>query len=102
MVLLYGIAVILHCARCHPIVLVTCQSLINMNKNVFNHRYFVWRYENLMRKMYCRFTLSYWDWAMDSGHPWRGCVKDVWSPTNFGFGGNGMGPSQCVETGPFR
>ena len=67
------------------------------------HRYFILLYENLLRRVDCRFTVSYWDWSRVSGDPFRTTnPRDLWHRGNASFGGNGVPPNQCVQTGPFR
>lgn len=65
------------------------------------HRYFVLRYENLIRKVDCTFTVAYWDWSLDTREPFTTTnPEDVWHI--FGYGRNGEGRDHCVQTGPFR
>ena len=67
------------------------------------HRYFILLYENLLRRVDCRFTVSYWDWSRVSGDPFRTTnPRDLWHRGNASFGGNGVPPNECVQTGPFR
>ena len=66
------------------------------------HRYFILRYENLMRKADCTFTATYWDWSLDSREPFSTGVDNVWN-SDTGFGGDGVDADQnCVLDGPFR
>lgn len=66
------------------------------------HRWFILEYENLLRKIDCKFTVAYWDWSVDSSDPWSTHRwEDVWHSVS-GFGGNGVGAERCVKTGPFR
>ena len=65
------------------------------------HRYFILRYENLIRKVDCAFTVAWWDWSLDTREPFSTTnPDDVWHYT--GYGGNGEGKDHCVQTGPFR
>ena len=67
------------------------------------HRYFMLLYENLLRRVDCRFTIAYWDWSLVSGNPFSTANPiDLWHSGNTGFGGNGVAPDNCVQTGPFR
>lgn len=65
------------------------------------HRWFVMQFENLLRRVDCRITASYWDWSVVSGKPWNSQPGDLWSSGKGGFGGNGAGASGCVANGPF-
>ena len=67
------------------------------------HRYFMLLYENLLRRVDCRFTVAYWDWSLVSGNPFSTAnPTDLWHSGNTGFGGNGVAPDNCVQAGPFR
>lgn len=66
------------------------------------HRWFILEYENLLRRVDCRFTVTYWDYTMAPSNPWRAQPGDVWYSGDSGFGGDGVRPSGCVQTGPFR
>ncbi|XP_022801515.1 uncharacterized protein LOC111339187, partial [Stylophora pistillata] len=66
------------------------------------HRYFILLYDNLLRRVDCRVTVPYWDWSRVSGDPFRTNPTDLWHSGNAGFGGNGVAPNGCVQTGPFR
>ena len=90
------------------------ESLINEHYHYFHtdihkkkhflpwHRYYILRYENLLRKVDCTFTVAYWDWSLDSRDPFSTTnPEDVWH-SQTGFGGNGEGEDHCVLTGPFR
>jgi len=62
------------------------------------HRYFVLRYENLIRKVDCAFTVAWWDWSLDTREPFSTTnPDDVWH--YLGYGGNGEGKDHCVQTG---
>ena len=65
------------------------------------HRYYILRYENLMRKADCTFTVTYWDWSLDSRNPFSTDPDNVWNNVT-GFGGNGADHDNCVLDGPFR
>ena len=66
------------------------------------HRYYILRYENLMRKADCNFTVTYWDWSSDSREPFSTGPDNVWN-SDTGFGGDGVEAQQnCVLDGPFR
>ena len=65
------------------------------------HRYFILRYENLMRKADCTFTATYWDWSLDSREPFSTGEDNVWNSVT-GFGGDGVDDQTCVLDGPFR
>lgn len=89
--------------------------LITLHKTIFRsgihgrdhflpwHRWYILQYENLLRRIDCTITVSYWDWSVISHTPWRGRESDLWYIGNSGFGGNGQQtPEQCVTSGPFR
>lgn len=60
-------------------------------------------YENLLRRVDCRFTVAYWDWSAVSANPFSTAGPlDLWSSNDTSFGGNGEGFFGCVQTGPFR
>ena len=65
------------------------------------HRYYILRYENLMRKADCRFTATYWDWSLDTENAFKTVQNNVWD-SKTGFGGGGSGTDNCVLDGPFR
>ena len=66
------------------------------------HRYYILRYENLMRKADCTFTATYWDWSLDSREPFSTGPDNVWN-SDTGFGGDGVDADRnCVHDGPFR
>ncbi|XP_031566331.1 uncharacterized protein LOC116301419 [Actinia tenebrosa] len=90
-------------------------ALITMHKEIFFnngiheqehfltwHRWYILTYENLLREVDCNFTVAYWDWAAAAGRPWATGAQDVWYSGDSGFGGNGVAPEECVNTGPFR
>ncbi|KAK3736190.1 hypothetical protein QZH41_002473 [Actinostola sp. cb2023] len=66
------------------------------------HRWYILQYENLLRKVDCRFTVAYWDWVAVAGNPWATTPGDLWYSGYSGFGGSGQPPNRCVRTGPFR
>lgn len=67
------------------------------------HRYFMLLYENLLRRVDCNFTIAYWDWSLVSSNPFSTANReDLWHSANTGFGGDGVDPTRCVQTGPFR
>ncbi|XP_074609303.1 uncharacterized protein LOC141863598 isoform X1 [Acropora palmata] len=67
------------------------------------HRYFILLYENLLRRVDCRFTVSYWDWSARPGSAFNTtAARSIWSSENSGLGGDGEGIYSCVQTGPFR
>lgn len=66
------------------------------------HRYYILRYENLVRKTDCTFTATFWDWSLDSRHPFSTGPYNIWNSES-GFGGDGLDADQnCVLDGPFR
>lgn len=65
------------------------------------HRYYILRYENLMRKADCSFTATYWDWSLDTKNAFSTVPGNVWD-SKTGFGGGGRGTDNCVLDGPFR
>lgn len=67
------------------------------------HRYFILRYENLLREVDCRFTTAHWDWSAVSSDPFDATYpSSLWYSSDTGFGGNGEGSDNCVRSGPFR
>ena len=67
------------------------------------HRYFMLLYENLLRRVDCNFTIAYWDWSAVSSNAFNTAQpRDLWHSADTGFGGNGVGFTACVQTGPFR
>jgi hypothetical protein len=86
-------------------------KLLTLHRTIFNttihreehflswHRWFILEYENLLRQIDCRVTVPYWDWSLVGANPWS---SNVWNKANDGFGGNGVSPGRCVNTGPFR
>ena len=68
------------------------------------HRYFILRYEKILRRVNCKFTVAYWDWSLVSRNPFNTANReDLWHSANTGFGGDGVGEfPHCVQTGPFR
>ena len=63
------------------------------------HRWYILEYENLLRRVHCSFTVSYWQWSAMAQTPWRQNEGDLWFTGTGGFGGIG---NPCVTTGPFR
>ena len=57
-------------------------------------------YENLLCRVDCGVTAVYWDLALTV--PSTDTSDDsVWNDREYGFGGNGVGDSNYVPTGPF-
>ena len=90
------------------------EQLLNEHYELFNtsihqkehflpwHRYFVLRYENLMRKADCTFTATYWDWSTYTRQPFSTGPYNIWNSAT-GFGGDGVETDQnCVLDGVFR
>ncbi|XP_078345456.1 tyrosinase-like [Oculina patagonica] len=66
------------------------------------HRWYLIKFENLLRKIDCRITLPFWDWSRMAANWWRETdPSDVWNSGDHGLGGNGVPPEDCVEDGPF-
>ena len=64
------------------------------------HRWFLLKYENLLRRVSCRITVPYWDFTLTAGEPFTGAI---WNNTDAGLGGDGAPlPDLCVKNGPFR
>ncbi|KUL82876.1 hypothetical protein ZTR_09027 [Talaromyces verruculosus] len=64
------------------------------------HRVYVQRYADALRDE-CDYdeALPYWDWAIDASKP---ASSPVWSNDDYGMGGNGSAPDNCLLDGPFR
>ncbi|CAH3025091.1 unnamed protein product [Porites evermanni] len=91
------------------------RRIINMHQRLFStgiyqkdqflpwHRWYLLRYENLLRQVDCRVTLAYWDWSLFSMSPWNNTSDRIWYPGPSGLGGNGSDGSSggCVTDGPF-
>ena len=88
------------------------EKLLTIHKTYFNtsihqfeyflpwHRWFLLKYENLLRRVDCRITVPYWDYTLTAGEPFTG---PLWNKTDGGLGGNGEGlPRSCVKNGPFQ
>ena len=87
------------------------EALLTIHKTIFNtgihqstfflpwHRWFILQYENLLREIDCTITVPYWESAEEANNA---LASDVWNVADHGFGGNGTGPSSCVQDGPFR
>ena len=68
------------------------------------HRWYLQKFENLLRQVDCRVTMPYWDWsrAVSERRLWRSThTRDLWNSGSHGLGGNGVRPSGCVTNGPF-
>lgn len=89
--------------------------LVNMHRDFFYeglhekenflpwHRCFLLQFENLLRRVDCRATIPYWDWARVAQTFWRGShIRDVWYPGSHGLGGEGARETSCVRDGPFK
>ena len=97
-------------ASTHPTYKTKYETLIASHKRLFFtrihdldfflpwHRWFLLKYENILQEIDCRVTVPYWDWSLVGARP---STSVLWSATH-GFGGNGVGNTNCVETGPFR
>ncbi len=96
----------------HPWFKKEYEKLLTIHKIYFNkqihefeyflpwHRWFIFEYENLLRRISCRITVPYWDFTLSAGEPFVGAI---WNNTNAGLGGDGEGlPRLCVKSGPFR
>lgn len=69
------------------------------------HRWYLYQFENLLRRVDCRVTVPYWNWAraVSENRLWRHTgLRDIWNPGTHGFGGNGDSRSGCVQSGPFK
>ncbi|XP_031561126.1 uncharacterized protein LOC116297105 [Actinia tenebrosa] len=74
----------------------------NMKHFLTWHRWYLLQYENLLRKVDCTVTVSYWDWSITSGEPWGSETDDLWYAGSTGFGGDGDPTNNyCVSDGPF-
>ena len=96
----------------HPWFRKDYEKLLTIHKTYFNqqihefeyflpwHRWFVLKYEDLLRRVSCRITVPYWDFTLTAGEPFTGAI---WNNTAAGLGGDGVGPPRlCVKNGPFR
>lgn len=68
------------------------------------HRWYLYEFENFLRRIDCRVTIPYWDWARVTETIWReNHARDIWNPGPHGLGGNGRQEEDyCVMDGPFR
>ena len=67
------------------------------------HRFYLLRFENLLRRVDCRVTIPYWDWARAAQSFWRSAhIRDIWHPGPHGLGGDGARETGCVRDGPFK
>lgn len=62
------------------------------------NRYFLLRYEDLLREIDCRITIPYWDWTALPLNPY---MSPVFNPTT-GFGDASREEDNCVSNGPFN
>ncbi|XP_078342749.1 tyrosinase-like isoform X2 [Oculina patagonica] len=104
----------IHTASTDPRYKTTYDNLITEHRRLFRtriherdhfltwHRYYLLQYENLMRRIDCRFTVAFWDWSLVSADPWQTSAPSPWHSGSSGMGGNGMPPNDCVRTGLFR
>ncbi|KAJ1902361.1 hypothetical protein LPJ66_000121 [Kickxella alabastrina] len=60
------------------------------------HRVFVNEFASALDKADPGVTVPYWDWSLDATNP---AASDLF--TNDYLGGNGAGPQNCVQSGPF-
>lgn len=88
-----------HLVRLHQ----TLFRKVHVEKQFFPwHRWYLLKFENLLRQADPRVTLPYWDWSLKSQKLWENNIGDVWSNHPWGLGGNGSYPYGCVESGPFN
>ncbi|CAH3192675.1 unnamed protein product, partial [Porites evermanni] len=68
------------------------------------HRWYLLKYENLLREIDCRVTLPYWDWSLFPGAVWSQGEDEIWSSKPWGLGGNGQRGRRpgCVNQGRFN
>ena len=96
----------------HPLFKREYEEFLTLHKTFFDagihefeyflpwHRWFIWQYENLLRRVSCRITVPYWDFTLVAGEPF---TSALWKNTDAGLGGDGEGPPRsCVKNGPFR
>lgn len=62
------------------------------------NRYFLSRYENLLREIDCRIMIPYWDWTALPLNPY---LSPVFDPET-GFGNAARESDHCVSNGPFN
>ncbi|KAJ2725482.1 hypothetical protein GGI07_001238 [Coemansia sp. Benny D115] len=60
------------------------------------HRVFVHDFASALNKVDPGVTVPYWDWSLDATNP---IASELF--TSDYFGGNGAGPQNCVQNGPF-
>ncbi|KAK9708662.1 hypothetical protein K7432_009508 [Basidiobolus ranarum] len=58
------------------------------------HRYFIRLYEYALQSVAPEVVIPYWDWSLDSQAPEQSFIFKI-------IGGNGKGPDNCIEDGPF-
>eukprot|EP00794_Sanderia_malayensis_P004625 gene4625-5232_t len=65
------------------------------------HRWYIYKFENLMKEVDCRITLPFWDWSYYSDVAFEE-GQHIWRNDEYGIGGNGdPDDSFCVKSGPF-
>ena len=62
------------------------------------NRYFLLRYEDLLREIDCKITIPYWDWTALPLNPY---MSPVFNPRT-GFGDASREGDDCVRNGPFN
>ena len=61
------------------------------------HRYFILKFENLLRRIDCHVTLPYWDFTVNWMAPWD---RPMWDSAHLGGSGSKQ-TDHCVVDGPF-
>ena len=66
------------------------------------HRWYIWEFENLLRQIDCRVTVSFWDWSFWANVAWDE-GKHIWKNDFSGLGSDGNPKRDfCVKFGLFR
>ena len=61
------------------------------------HRYFILKFENMLREIDCKVTLPYWDFTVNWQQPW---LRKMWDADHLGGTGE-KDVDYCVTNGPF-
>ena len=66
------------------------------------HRWYLWKFENFLRQIDCKVTISFWDWSFWANVAWDE-GKHIWKDGFCGLGSNGDPKGDfCVKCGLFQ